>query len=1083
MKTIQLNAIMMMILIIMLPIVTAEQINVQKFSGKANVKGYAGTNDILNAEVTVPGTIAPSQLRIYRGDTYFLFQNCAPEANGDFTKCSYTTPLTGISGTETYTIKLFDTPTSQTPIEEKNQEITIDNIPPAIKKFEATPETTTSGGTTQITYIVDDKAYNPSDATTCSGLKEIKITYGSKTILTEPGDQLCQKENTLTQEFTTTKDYESTDLCIQATDVLGQQSTRTCKKITIDKQAPNIKKVDVSDSTGKITHFRTGGNTQANIVIEIDGDDVDFDNLQADLTKLDTSWGTKKPDTKLNNQYIWENIVINNPRDCEVTVTASDLLGNTATKTLNCNLKIDDTAPTAKSITTGKDEQIIGKYGTITAEIEEKDSGMNKTNAYLDLSQIGMSSHERADQCTKEGNNWKCTWEINAINQGTKTITLLTDTTDDAGNRLSSTLRQEITVDTEPPTIQNTTLTLQRNTATVSQPALMGDTAEFYVNVSGANRGTANFTDLSLAEEAEGECTEKQCKFTTVIQNSGPYTAEIIFTIYDTAGNTATTTQTLQVLESLTDQKPNYWKIDKTQCSPQMIDRQTASLYPHPVYCAIHLKPANTQTNATPLNVLLRDPTLCAGDTPEYVSNVELKNAENSKTPIIQLTLEPANIEVNSINISCPIQIYTRINDKATTVPEEETTKFNLTFYNLPFGELNKNVNDEIEDAIKTTQGMWKTIGTIEKFIGYAGKICSIKSIISSIISTLDQVLLAMDMTATAIEPIPGAQGASEQLDTVRKQLCGTTKGPIEQWLMGEGNTKTAFDFLDNFCNFVDCRLTTKEKTDNSWIRNTAASISGGIGTNWCGNIKQLLEFGGGEYGTLSLNAPTQPTAENPTPEQPEPITGWENAPNLFGNLDVDSTKSDLSIDSTVNVKDSLIWSTACLCVPGIVYNLNKLRQINCRYATCMMTDVKQKGLPKSYCSDLKHYQTCTFVVGEIFSILPITGFLDKVYTILTDILSNPFAAVATVAGCLCGGCPTLPGIGAITDWCEAPHGGAQYWGCIIPKTLSKIADATTSIMQMAKTTKPDYWKTNNNWCEQMEDAQKREGRTQQNEE
>ena len=138
-----------------------------------------------------------------------------------------------------------------------------------------------------------------------------------------------------------------------------------------------------------------------------------------------------------------------------------------------------------------------------------------------------------------------------------------------------------------------------------------------------------------------------------------------------------------------------------------------------------------------------------------------------------------------------------------------------------------------------------------------------------------------------------------------------------------------------------------------------------------------------------------------------------------------------------------------------------------------MLQDVKEKGIPKSYCGDTKHYQTCTFVVGEFFSIFPITIFWDKVMKALQDVLTNPIVAVSTLAGCLCGGCPGVPA----PDLCKpAPGYGIWYAGCIVTKTAAKIADATASIAQMGKTGTKEYWQTSNDWCEQMEKINDRRG-------
>ena len=170
-----------------------------------------------------------------------------------------------------------------------------------------------------------------------------------------------------------------------------------------------------------------------------------------------------------------------------------------------------------------------------------------------------------------------------------------------------------------------------------------------------------------------------------------------------------------------------------------------------------------------------------------------------------------------------------------------------------------------------------------------------------------------------------------------------------------------------------------------------------------------------------------------------------------------------------IDVKESLIWSTVCFCIPGILYNLNKLREIECRYAVCLAQDVKEQGIPVSWCKDEKHYLTCTFIVGEIFSIIPYAALADKVITVIKDIFANPISIVQVVSGCLCGGCKgtVLESI----DFCasDTTEAGWGYVFCAVSKTVSKVGDAIASYEGMEDS---HYWSLKaggNSWCKQAE--------------
>lgn len=1075
MKKFELIAAFMVLLVIMLPITFAQQMSIQRFSGRDNVNGFAKSGDVLTAEVTLPGTVVAGQVRIFSGDAYFIFDSCAQQ--DAFSKCIYSTSLGELYGTEQYKIKFFESPNSNTVLDEKPATITTDVIAPRIVDFTVEPEQSKEGRV-QLQYVAEDRAFNPADASACSGLKEIVFTYGAQKILSDAGEKSCRKENILPYEFTGTSSYESKDICVKATDMLGQNSGLVCKKFRIDKSAPDIQKIEISDTAGrKLSHLRTGQEKKASIVITIEGNDNDvvFESVTADLSKLNPSLGVKNADRKSagNKNYVWENVPITTPTDCSVDVSASDAIGNIATKKLTCTLGIDNTPPIPKAITTGfvdGDVQLLAGIGTITVDFEESGAGMNKSNAFLNLEQLGLGGRVKATKCEESGGLWKCYWNVQPTTAGAKTINVHSETEDDAGNRVAQDklLRQAVSVDKEKPIILGIEkIKLVHNNAELPDVTVAGDTAEWYLKVKGQDYAFANFSDLNDAEKVEAEdCTDADggayqvCKFVAIIQNSGPGQANLTFEFSDKAGNKALTKKPLFIYGVSTEANPNHWKLDNNliKCSPELVDRSTASLYPHPVFCALTLEKKNRNSKAEPVTTVLKDPASCRGDDPNLISDVKIKNAGKSKKPVISLTLEPADFAVNQLNISCPVAVYTKIGEMFVQEPEDELANFSIKFYNLPFGELSKNVDEDIEDAVDSADGFLKWVGTIEKFVGYAGKMCQFKSIISSILGTFDVILSVMDFTSKALMAIPLAQGAAEDVDNLRRNLCKTGKGPLEQWFTGGGDpTKTldglqgVFGFLDNACAFIECRLSSsKEKSDWSWLRDGAAFMSGGglPGINWCQSTQDFLSLG-----TNSKMG------------------------NLFGDITTENIEAKYkgvtnNNPQLIDVKDSLVWSTACFCVPGILYNLNKLRQINCRYATCLMDDMKNKGIPKSYCSDTKHYQTCNFVMGEVFSLLPIMAFLDKIYKMLVDVMSNPFAAVSLVMGCICGGCKgVIPGV---VDYCEGPMMGTLYTVCITTKTIAKIGDATASIMQLAKTANADYWKVNNDWCSQMEEAQER---------
>jgi hypothetical protein len=131
------------------------------------------------------------------------------------------------------------------------------------------------------------------------------------------------------------------------------------------------------------------------------------------------------------------------------------------------------------------------------------------------------------------------------------------------------------------------------------------------------------------------------------------------------------------------------------------------------------------------------------------------------------------------------------------------------------------------------------------------------------------------------------------------------------------------------------------------------------------------------------------------------------------------------------------------------MYNIDKMRQISCRYALCLAEDVQEKGIDPAWCRAEKSYLTCTYVMGEIFAIFPLLSFYDKTVNTVKEWFENPLSILGAVSGCLCGGCGTLP---PALDLCsnKSPLTPTQqvtgYVICILPKTAAKVLDAVASV-------------------------------------
>ena len=98
----------------------------------------------------------------------------------------------------------------------------------------------------------------------------------------------------------------------------------------------------------------------------------------------------------------------------------------------------------------------------------------------------------------------------------------------------------------------------------------------------------------------------------------------------------------------------------------------------------------------------------------------------------------------------------------------------------------------------------------------------------------------------------------------------------------------------------------------------------------------------------------------------------------------------------------SLIMSMLQLCIPGILLNLNKMREIECTYLYCLKTQIPA-GVPPRACTIQRSYSWCMFVWGEIFSLIPFSNLIRAVLEMIMKILTDPATFIGILVGLICG--------------------------------------------------------------------------------
>lgn len=96
------------------------------------------------------------------------------------------------------------------------------------------------------------------------------------------------------------------------------------------------------------------------------------------------------------------------------------------------------------------------------------------------------------------------------------------------------------------------------------------------------------------------------------------------------------------------------------------------------------------------------------------------------------------------------------------------------------------------------------------------------------------------------------------------------------------------------------------------------------------------------------------------------------------------------------DVKSSLVLSVVTGCLPGILEKTNEHREYKCKQIVCTYEAVKN-NLDPTFCAKEYEYNTCKFIVGEMFAMPPMT-ILEDLRQMVANLLENPIGLLWGVA-------------------------------------------------------------------------------------
>jgi len=1007
-------------LVIALPVYSASVfagiVRASATGGTDGIENYIRDEDwvFFNVDLTIhdDDDITPDQLMLLPAG--IAFDNCVgPNLDGT-TTCTLRFP--GVDtwyfiGESPYVIRAYNDAGGDAGT--RTGYIVVDNKAPAVTSFSITPELVGSQAL-RFSYSIEDYAYKPGDKSMCSGISRIEF-YNFDASFVEVIDintDDCTASGSIDFDSSLFAEGGNT-IYAKAFDRFEQESDPEEDSFSVDRTGPEIDTASfkVVDAEGNSIEFIGVEPIEAELSVEISGADLDPNSVAADLSELNVErtdyTAVKASCVPLpgKTRCTWSvSIKLDSSGTKNVYVDASDYSGNPAAATLSKSFVLDDMAPVVTEIKTDKVYGGINyafTYGnTITASITEVGVGIDKNDIILYIDKAGST----ADYCDAGACYW---YDVDFAQEGTSEALIGYDSTDKLGNHIDS-FDADIIVDATAPEYISMEYSIIGGALPAYDYLKTLDSLEITINVKEKNIIAEAYADFSSIIQGAGKVIADDCTRTddtyTCTWRTSPVDVEgyiddfVYFNFTDGAGNSLVVTSPVEVYE-LTDAALDYWT-HKVSCSPELIDRQTTEFVNHRIYCHVKLL-----GNAETIGINLEE---CTGPT-EYLDEapVLLSNNPGSTDPYIKFTLPAEKTDITQLDFTCKLRIVSKISTQITRYPEVEEVPVTIGFYNMPLGEYSDEVNKDIKAAKEFAWYIDDWVEDLNNILRYGDLICNTMGALAKLYNTLSAIGTAL---AIGEKEYPPLSEIRKKVQSAQEGLGGLSK---DQFGGGEGFQK--------FCKFMSCRLFYDEAWGGEDSKGGKESIGSKVG-KW--------------QHTVMDNANWVATAG----DRAAGLEAWTNTDDL----------SEVRMKSgKLNPKESIVLSVLTLCLPGIVYNLNKLRQIQCMYADCVQ-NYAAYGLPLSACTEQKEYATCKYWWGEAFQLLPYTGLLNEMIGLVKKALSSPWGFLDMTLAYVC------------TYLIKSPDGtGAQI--CLINDMFALIADVYEDIKGLE-----EQWGVQEDYCKNI---------------
>ncbi|MEW5896269.1 MAG: hypothetical protein AB1668_01125 [Nanoarchaeota archaeon] len=815
----------------------------------------------------------------------------------------------------------------------------------------------------------------------------------------------------------------------------------------------------------------------------------------------------------------WTNIDVTPQSTVTVLVKAEDQFGNAAEKSLSKTLTVDNSPPKIKFFGTqrqfeGKSYLKSGE-NRIILQAEDEGAGISKDGIRANLGALGGSKFAEPDECAEKEGVYECYWDIDEkIGDGVLKFGLSVFE-DKVGNE-GEMPEYEFFVDNVGPKVEeievygtsdgldkdyfqsndivklkftafeSSGLNILINVNDLVMDAETKYAEDFFTeDISGGGDGWQRLTGESC-EKVEGKWG---CVVETEAIKSGPDSSvRLEVKIQDTAGNDASLwpeeskeprnvqgvegKYTLNLLGLAVEDNPDYWEMKKGYPKAMLpivdLDTTTISYARMPVEVRLDTDSPAEVLSLELVSCLPASEAEMSGEAETQAAGEEKTAGSGEKTakktsakeevsekesgpspalsrslvygthfpegetaPVTTLILEfepfdgrqffslgSGTFEQVEAAYVCQMKIYSKVGKKAIKAAEIQDILVKVPFGFTSLGSLDESLKQKVTD-LKGSGWMtfFDVIHVIDQVLQWINYILRILSIILTVNEIVGIFTGVVKTEAQIAQEYPAGIPLSKALE-------GACLGTVTA-------TQTSWEFVE-------------------WIQIPVEILNCNPGVFYRGADSQTGKT------TREMTAAELANAKQGKIDVSESGFGlyaqWQQW--VLDAYNIGSGRWLMGLEAT-SLYDNLYASILGLCVPGIIHNIEKAREIHCRRIVCYGAEVPAGIATMDSCEKLFDLQMCEFVWGPFFDWTPIGG-IAYIGQMIKGAFTSPLGLISLAEYLIC------------FPLCFAPDSGALLNACRVASVINKVISILNQIIGAVQI-RPDV--TSSQYCDMADEV------------